>query len=232
MTINQNKFETSTELCQVFGAQILALLEKGIAQKGQATIVFSGGSTPKPLFEHLSKQDFQWEKVTVLLADDRWLSTEHQDSNENLVKTHFIQDKASSASFISLVSEKASVFDAEDEIEARLEHLASDAFDVVILGMGDDGHTASIFPCSSQLTTALETPRSTIGVQPTTAPYERISLTKQRLLNARHMFLHIKGESKAEVLKHALASQDEQEMPIRAFLHQTQTPMTVFWSKG
>ncbi|CAI8157411.1 MAG: Uncharacterised protein [Pseudidiomarina mangrovi] len=93
--------------------------------------------------------------------------------------------------------------------------------------MGDDGHTASLFPCSAELQHGLTTSDDALLVQPTTAPHQRISLSKQRLLNSRHIYIHLSGASKAAVLEQALQPGPDSAMPIRAFLRQQQVPVTV-----
>jgi 6-phosphogluconolactonase len=127
--------------------------------------------------------------------------------------------------FISLLPTVQAPQQALAELQQRLAELPT--FDAVILGMGDDGHTASLFPCSAELQHGLTTRDDVLLVQPTSAPHQRISLSKQRLLNSRHIYLHLSGASKAAVLQQALQQGDESAMPIRAFLHQQQVPVTV-----
>lgn len=103
-------------------------------------------------------------------------------------------------------------------------------FDVVILGMGTDGHTCSWFPCSSELENALSTKEMCVAVNPTTAPHARITLSKDAILNSRQIYLHLVGEAKLTVYRDALASDDVTQMPIRAVLAQRKTPVDVFYS--
>ena len=202
-----------------------------IAEKGAATLVVSGGKTPLPLFKTLSETDLDWSRVTITLADDRWLPETHADSNEGLVKANLLQGNAAKARFISLF-DSASPDDAYKgaaTVEARVAELP--LFDVLILGMGEDGHTASLFPCSKEISQGLAADApDLLAVNPTTAPYQRISFSKPRLLNSRALFLHLVGASKLTVLEQAQASQDELAMPIRAFIHHTVPELAVMFA--
>ena len=103
-------------------------------------------------------------------------------------------------------------------------------FDVVVLGMGTDGHTCSWFPCSAELSTALNSTQLCAAVNPTTASHPRITLTKQAILNSRQIYLHLVGSAKLDVYHQALANTDELSMPIRAVLAQHKIPVDVFYS--
>ncbi|MGH1381559.1 MAG: 6-phosphogluconolactonase, partial [Shewanella xiamenensis] len=103
-------------------------------------------------------------------------------------------------------------------------------FDVVVLGMGNDGHTCSWFPCSAELNDALTTQALCVATNPTTAPHGRITLSKNAILNSRQIYLHLVGEQKLSVYRQALENDDVNAMPIRAVLAQRKTPVDVFWS--
>ncbi|MGK0511928.1 MAG: 6-phosphogluconolactonase, partial [Chromatiales bacterium] len=106
-------------------------------------------------------------------------------------------------------------------------------FDAVILGMGEDGHTASLFPCSAQIEEGLsDGAPAVLAVEPQTAPYQRMSLSLPRLLDSRHIFLHLVGSNKLTVLNKAMAEHDVLAMPIRAFLHHPVAQVTVMYSNN
>jgi len=128
---------------------VAVILRDAIDIRGAATLVVSGGSTPKGFFRKLSGKAIDWSKVTVTLADERWVPPGHADSNHRLVQENLLQGGAGSASFIPLVSEHAHPRAAVDEITQALSRLGT--LDVVILGMGGDGHFASLFPDSAAL---------------------------------------------------------------------------------
>ena len=224
-----NQFTDTTALNQDFAQRLVTILQQAINERGAAYLVVSGGKTPQALFNTLSQTDLAWDKVTVLLADDRWLDDSQQDSNERLVKATLLQYKASAAQFISLYANAASAFDGAAQVLPRVAALP--AFDAVILGMGEDGHTASLFPCSDQIRAGLaEDAPAVLAVQPATAPYQRMSLSLPRLLNSRHIFLHLVGANKLTVLEKAMADSDVYAMPIRAFLQHPVAKVTVMYT--
>lgn len=224
-------FDSSAALNQQFASEISSRLAAAIAEKGAATLVVSGGKTPLPLFKTLSETDLDWSRVTITLADDRWLPETHADSNEGLVKANLLQGKAAKARFISLF-DSASADDAYKgaaTVAARVAELP--LFDVLILGMGEDGHTASLFPCSKEIQAGLapDAPVA-LAVTPAAAPYQRLSLSKTRLLQSAVIYLHLVGPKKLTVLEQAMAGQDPLQMPVRAFLHQQQVPVHVMFT--
>jgi 6-phosphogluconolactonase len=222
-------FADSQALNQQFAAELTTILRNAIEARGAAYLVVSGGRTPQALFLQLSQAELDWSKVTITLADDRFLPETEQDSNERLVKASLLQHHAAQANFISLYAEFAS---AEQAIPTLLQRVATlPTFDAVILGMGEDGHTASLFPCSAQITQGLaKDAADLLAVQPTTAPYQRVSFSKVRLLNSRALFLHLVGESKLRVLNEAQSGTDELAMPIRAFIHHTDVELSVMFA--
>ena len=182
-------------------------------------------------FHQLSQQVLDWSKVTVTLADEeRWVDNDHQDSNEKLVRENLLINEAHCAKFLSLKNSEETAVDGEAELEVELSKYGQ--FTVVILGMGDDGHTASLFPGATALAAGLDldSGRSCIAVTPTEAPHERISMTLPRLLNTESLIIHISGENKQNVLDKALAGSNVEELPIRSVLQQTQVPVTIYWA--
>ncbi|KKO46539.1 6-phosphogluconolactonase [Arsukibacterium ikkense] len=222
-------YTDSAALNHDFARQLVSILTDAIANRGQAYLVVSGGRTPTALFNTLSQAELAWDKVTVLLADERFVPVDSADSNERLVKTHLLQANASAANFISLYAGAATAEQAIAAISARLKALP--AFDAVILGMGEDGHTASLFPCSRELTAGLAADASAVlAVNPTSAPHQRISLSLPRLLNSRQIFLHLVGPGKLEVLNKAQATNDVASMPIRAIIQQPDVDVAVMYA--
>jgi 6-phosphogluconolactonase len=224
-------FDSSAALNQQFATEISSRLAAAIAEKGAATLVVSGGKTPLPLFKALSDIDLDWSRVTITLADDRWLPDTHVDSNEGLVKANLLQGKAAKARFISLFDSASpdDAYQGAGTVAARVAELP--VFDVLILGMGEDGHTASLFPCSKEIQAGLAADAPVaLAVTPATAPYQRLSLSKTRLLQSAVIYLHLVGPKKLTVLEQAMAGQDPLQMPIRAFLQQQQVPVHVMFT--
>ena len=224
------QFENTSALDNSLSAEVSERLASAIANHGKATLILSGGRTPMGFFHQLSQQILDWSKVTVTLADERWVDNDHQDSNEKLVRENLLINQAHCAQFLSLKNSAETAVEGEAELEEQLSGYGQ--FTVVILGMGDDGHTASLFPGAAALAAGLDldSGRSCIAVTPTEAPHERISMTLPRLLNTESLIIHISGENKQNVLDQALAGSNVEELPIRSVLQQTQVPVTVYWA--
>jgi 6-phosphogluconolactonase len=221
--VNFLSFVELEEQSQHLAQTVADSLQQKINIKHCATLAVSGGSTPKRLFEILSEIDIQWQKVTISLVDDRWLSPRHEDSNQRLVEQNLLQNKANKANFISFFQPDTNAFDAISAINTKFSGYRPD---VILLGMGNDGHTASLFPCSQQITEGLSTKETYLAVEPTTAAYTRVSLSANTISGAEHIFLQLKGDDKKATLQNALSGQDEKSMPIRRFL---KSNITVLW---
>lgn len=226
-----NTFEDRQSLDQALAQTVSELLLNAVGAKGKASIAVSGGSTPKGFFAALSEFDLPWQDITITLADERWVNIDSDSSNTRLVFENLIQNKAVNAKFFHLKQGEL----LNEETLADL-NLAADSsilpFDVVILGMGEDGHTASLFPCSDQIELCLaDTTPSLIKVEPKTAPHQRISFSFNALKQSENVFLHIVGAGKKNVLDEALTSTNVYEMPIRAFLQSPAVNTQVFWAE-
>ena len=224
-------FSTRNKLDICLAQSVSKLLEQAIKFKGQASIAVSGGSTPKGFFNLLSHCDIDWSKVTLTLADERWVAIDSQDSNTRLVYENLLQNKASAAHFFHLKQGEL----LNDKTLNALNIVVNNdllPFDVLILGMGEDGHTASLFPCSEQISSGLASNNNNalLRVLPKTAPYQRISFSFSALSQSKNIFLHLCGEQKQQVLIKALQGDDVFAMPIRAFLHHDTVNMQVYWA--
>lgn len=217
--MQKHEFASTAELNTAFAQRIITLLQKGIEDTGRASLLVSGGRTPAALFQLLSEQELDWSKVDVSLVDERWVSESDDASNTKMVKANLLQNHAAAANFVGLVTAAENAADAVSECTANLANIKQ-PFDVTILGMGEDGHTASLFPCSEQIHAGLDRSLAAryIAVQPTTAPHQRMSLTLDAILTSQNIFLHLTGASKKDVLAQALAGDDPLQMPIRAVL--------------
>lgn len=222
-------------LADLLASWVSERLREGLAARGQATLVVSGGSTPVPFFHALRKADLDWPKVTVTLADERAVPATHADSNARLVRTHLLQGRAAQAKWLPCFEtepQPEQLGAACDALETRLAAL-SWPVDVVVLGMGADGHTASLFPRSAELRQALTDGggrHCLIAEVPDApnVPVRRLSWTPQALLATRHLAIHTTGVAKRELLQRACASDDVREMPIRLALWQDHVPCHLF----
>lgn len=226
-----HNFSTKDELDTNLANNVANLLAEAIKHKGRASIAVSGGSTPKGFFAQLANKDIDWKKVTITLADERWVTIDSDASNTQLVFKNLLQGPASGAKFFHLKQGEELTEDTLADLNVAAKN-ALLPLDVLILGMGEDGHTASLFPCSDQIKAGLSTENENVlmSVQPTTAPHQRISFTFAALAQSKHTFLHLCGENKQQVLDKALAGQDALDMPIRAFLHHDSLSTQVYWA--
>jgi 6-phosphogluconolactonase len=218
-------------LSRELALQIAAALAAAIAARGLASLVVSGGRSPVRLFEILRTQPLEWGRVCIALADERWVDPQDAASNERLVRDVLLQDQAAPARFHGLKNgaptpDLGAV--SAWETFARVPR----PFDTVILGMGDDGHTASLFPGSPNLPSALNVSAAAgcVGMWSPVPPQPRLSLNLSALLDSRRVVLLINGESKSRTLAAARAPGPVQDMPVRAVLRQSRTPVDVLWS--
>ncbi len=229
-TLTQRYADIET-LSQELAARIAAMLGAAITARGLASLVVSGGRSPVRLFEILRSQALDWSRVCIALADERWVAPEDAASNERLVRTELLKGSAACARFHGLKNgaptpDLGAV--SAWETFARVPR----PFDAVILGMGDDGHTASLFPGSPNLPSALNPAAAAgcVGMWSPVPPQARLSLNLTALLDSRRIVLLITGESKWRTLCAARGPGPEQEMPIRAVLRRSRTPVEVMWS--
>ncbi len=210
-------------------AVIAAQLAEALNRRALASLVVSGGHTPYPMYEQLARHKLDWSRVWVTLADERWVDTENADSNERLVRASLLGQGAA-AHFIGLKNDAGRAVDGTAAAWAGLAALPR-PFDAVVLGMGEDGHVASLFPGVAELTAGLDpqAPPACIAVQPLAAGHARISLNLAALLQSRRIFVQIIGSLKRRVYEKARAAGPDKDMPIRAVLRQNTVPVAVYW---
>ncbi|MCX8580556.1 6-phosphogluconolactonase [Gilliamella sp. B3482] len=225
------KYPNSQLLIEDLAAYIVKDLKQAIDKKGHASIAVSGGKTPIPLFKLLSQQDLDWHNVFITLVDDRWVDDTDDASNEKLVLTYLLQNKAKLANFVGLKNSCDNPFDGA-EITDKILNKIPMPLDVLILGMGEDGHTASLFPGAANLRAGLDmkSGRKVVGMTPLTAPLDRITLTLPTILDSQNIYLHLVGESKMQVLQQAEKGDNINQMPIRAILQQNKVNVIGFWT--
>ncbi len=225
------RFDQADSLAQALAQRVAALLAGALRERGHVSLVVSGGKTPALFFGYLSKQKLDWKNVWITLADERWVEPTHADSNEKLVRNTLLQNCAHVANFIGLKHAAATPQQGAAELETALKVIPQ-PFDVVVLGMGDDGHTASWFPQAPQLAAALDMNNGHLcmGIDPVTAAHPRMTLTRTALLNSRAIALQISGANKLKVYEQAVAVGPVEALPIRAVLQQAKVPVDVFWN--
>ncbi|WP_341522830.1 6-phosphogluconolactonase [Pseudomonas sp. G.S.17] len=220
------EFDNPALLASELAANVAEQLKTAISSNGVATLVVSGGRSPVAFFQSLAEQPLDWSKVVVSLADERWVPVEHADSNAGLLQRYLLQGPAAKAKFLGLYSVAQSLEEAADAADQALAELPP--IDVLILGMGDDGHTASLFPKSPNLNEALrlDGERRCLPMLAPTVPHQRLTMTRRLLASARLPILSVSGQAKLDTLRAALAGDDLAEMPVRAFLDSS---LEIYW---
>ena len=218
-------FGNRAEASAALAGEICETLTEAMAAHGRATLVASGGSSPVEFFHCLRRLPLSWERVTVVPSDERVVPLQDPDRNESMIRRELLQGAADAARLRGLLPASGST--------ANLEQLAETlptSFDAVVLGMGADGHTASLFPGSAELESALRSadPLALLNVPQLGA--QRVSLTPAALLSTRRIDLLFFGPEKRDVYETALAGDDIAEYPVRCVLHQNRVPVCAFWA--
>ena len=221
--MNTNISKSATDQATAIAQKIQDVTASLITTQGHATIAVSGGKSPIALFQQLSNTELQWDKITITLVDERMVATDSEDSNEHLVRAHLLQNKAAGAKFIGLMQQNKT----EEEILFQANIIPE--IDLAVLGMGEDGHTASIFPDCPELQDALDMHNKNryIITNPIAAQYPRISLTLNALSIIPHLLLSISSETKLNILKESRL-QPNLNYPISYLLHH-RPELNIYW---
>lgn len=223
------EFESRQAASEAAASRIEALLAARLKAQGEASLVVSGGTTPKQCFTALSEADIDWANVHVLLSDERWVPADDGDSNENLVRADLLQKRAADAQFLPY-------YEAGTDIEARCGELDKSIrlqpfpFACTLLGMGEDGHFASLFPDAQNLAEGLDDDGSRLCIPVTTAAssHARISLTLTAISRSDEVVLLIFGHAKRRVYEQAKSSGNT--FPVASLLKQKRAPVIVYWA--
>ena len=219
-------FPDADALADAAAAATIRALAAGLAARGHATLIGTGGRSPGPLYDRLARADLDWGRVTVSLSDDRFVPAADPNSNEGLVRARLLVGPAAAATFQPL---RYAVPTPEASAEAAEPHLHALApFDMLLLGMGEDGHVASLIPGDPDLAAGLD-PGGDRFVIPVPAgvgapPLARISLTLPALLSARATLILIAGAAKREIVERGSG------LPVHALLKQAKAPVRVLWT--
>ena len=227
------EFDNREELAQQLADDVAARLEPDLEEGTFGSLALSGGSTPKLFLQTLAKHDdFQSDMTYIALVDERHVPPDHERSNEAMVRENAgLQDHPASE-FLSLWQAGKSAQETADAAQAKLRDDDELPFDVLILGMGEDGHTASFFPDSSDISrvTDPDTQRLFDTVESASVPDTRLTMTLPVITSARYLVLHIEGSAKRNVFERALRDGDADELPIRHVIRDPRARLHVYWA--
>ncbi|PCK31263.1 6-phosphogluconolactonase [Pseudoalteromonas piscicida] len=231
--ITERTFASKDEMTAALAQLLQSSLNQGIEQDGAATLLVSGGSSPEPAYRYLSGVELGWDKITVAMVDERWVAGDHEKSNEAFIKSTLLQDKAANTQFVTMKNDADTAEEGAEACEAAYSSLKK-PFDVTILGMGPDGHTASLFPSAKGLEHALTTSNTVCAInahksEVTGDITERMSLSLAGIANSKSVVLLISGDKKKAVYEVAKQPGSESEIPLRAVLNHPDINLTVFW---
>ena len=212
-------FASPDALADAAADAIEAALQGALDTRSRACLVATGGRSPGPVYDRLARADLDWAHVAVTLSDERHVDTESPNANARLLRERLFVGHAAAAQYLPLT----------DYAERVLRKLLP--FDAVMLGMGEDGHVASLIPGSPVMAHAMDPAGAALTAESPqgfgSPPVARITLTLSALLQSRTIFLLIAGEAKRQVILRAEAGED---LPVRAILDQDQVPVRIFWA--
>lgn len=219
MNLTTSNYTDRITLATGLAEKVAEQLSAAIAEKGVATLVVPGGKTPGAFLEILSLADIEWSKVRVTVTDERWEPMDSPRSNYGLLRSTLLQNRAASAKLISLYREFDKPEDVADEINADVQDMLP--IDVCVLGMGNDGHTASLFPDADCLALALseDCPNAILMVDSESAGEPRVTLTARVLKNSGKVHLLISGQDKSDTLDRISNDQSNDPLPVGAVLN-------------
>ena len=224
---NWHAFDTPQHLSAALAEQLATHLQRAVEEQGHASLAVSGGKSPIPLFETLARKPIHWGAITITLVDERWVGSDHPDSNEKQVRDHLLQHRAADAAFIGLKNRADDATAGAAACERQLSALPT-RLTAVVLGMGTDGHTASWFADAAEYSHAVDadTTERVCAIHPQHAPHPRLTLTLPAVLDSDFIALMISGAEKRQVFESAV----KQQLPVAHLLRQTQTPLNIYWS--
>ncbi len=226
------EYDSLDELADAVAGDIGFIVESAVEARNASLIALPGGKTGPAIFPKIAAQKQNWKRVTVIPTDDRVVAVDSELANVREIARTFLP---TGARVIPIVSGAADDYGlAGNAADARLQDLPWPP-DLVWLGMGADGHTASIFP-GPDLQAALDAPkaRRAIGVMPdplpADAPVARVTLTRSAILSARTILITVTGSEKREILEGAIADGHSSKLPIGRVLAEVEQPIDIHWS--
>ena len=228
--IDVEHFYSSRKQASLAAADRIArALRQRLQGHQSASLVVTGGTSPQACYSALAASDLAWDRVHIVPSDERWVPLSHEDSNESMIRRSLLIEHAASASFHSFYDDDAEIQERCTTLTDNLKVIPS-PFAACLLGMGEDGHVASLFDDASNFNAGIDicNEQFCIPIETAASPYKRISLSLAALLRSDEIVLLFFGESKRAVLEHA--KRDATEYPVSRVLHQNQVPVAVYWA--
>ena len=225
------EYESVDEMADAVAGDVGFIVESAVDARNASLIALPGGETPQPIFQTLAAKKLPWKQVTIIPTDERLVPMDDERSNVRGIAKAFLPN---GARVIPIAADIADYRLAGNSADARLQDLPWPP-DLVWLGMGEDGHTASLF-AGPDLQNALDAPkaRRAVGVMPdpmpSDAPVPRVTLTRAAILSARTMLITITGDAKRELLERAIEDGQSSKLPIGRLLAEAEQPIDIHWA--
>ncbi len=222
------EFESRDSASLAAASRLAAALARRLDAQDEASLVVSGGTTPADCLKALASADLDWSSVHVVLSDERWVPPSSDDSNERMVGETLLVDRAAGATLLPMYAEDVDIGERAQQLDEAIRSLPF-PFAATLLGMGADGHFASLFPDAEGLADGLDPDSNVLSIAVRTAasPHPRLSLTMAALSRADEVLLLAFGEDKRKVLDEAMSSG---ELPVARLLRQKRAPVSVYWA--
>jgi 6-phosphogluconolactonase len=224
-----NEFKHRDDAAAALARRIGQRLRHAVYRRATASLIVSGGSSPRQLFRALRLTPVPWYLVTIVPSDERWVPVDHLDSNEGMIRRELLSGEPGFARFVSLYRRDCAAPDSLAALRASLADVRK-PFDAVVLGMGADGHTASLFPDSPDLCEGLRSDAECVVQEVPRLGQKRVSLTMRSLLDAHEVDLLFFGAAKRTVYEESLRPGPIEEYPVRALVRQDRVPVNVYWA--
>ncbi len=223
------KFDSRDDASVAAAEALVGSINRRLDLQARASMIITGGSSPGKCYEEMREAPIDWQRVDLVLSDERWVPAGHDDSNEKQARETLLIGNAASANLVSVYREGESLEERVDSLDADLKLLPI-PFAAALLGMGSDGHFASLFPDADNLEDGLDKQRAhfCLPVDTAASPYRRLSLSLSAIARSDFVLLLIFGQDKLDVINAAIDG--DSQFPVASLLRQKQAPVHVFWA--